>query len=64
MGTDLHFHCDCCGDRIREFDRKTYINPEERETVPLRMVLEKRRKIAGVALCDTCWGNIMKGEPE
>lgn len=64
MGTDLHFRCDCCGGRIREFDRKTYINPEERETVPLRMILEKRRKIAGAALCDTCWGNIMKGEPE
>lgn len=64
MGTDLYFHCDCCGKRIREFDRKTYINPEERETMPLRMVLEKRRKKAGAVLCDTCWGKFMKGELE
>lgn len=60
----VHFRCEKCGGRIREYDGKRYVHPEERESIPLRMLLEKRKIIAGITLCDSCWEKIKEDNNE
>lgn len=55
MEADLYFRCGKCGERILKYDGRNYRHPEEKDPLPLRMVLEKRKKEAGRQLCDACW---------
>lgn len=55
MGDEVYFRCGKCGERILKYDGRNYRHTEEKEALPLRANLEKRKKEAGCQLCDACW---------
>jgi len=51
----IYFQCADCGKRVRIFDGVTFKFQEERETKPLRAVVNERKRAAGRELCEGCW---------